>query len=223
MSLNLNEARAKETLEILRKTQAILENDHFVYVSGDHGSGWVDKDRIYPNTQYIFRLSQLLAETVASVDADMICGPAIGGLIIGQWTAHHLGLLSVFSEHDPTYKPPAKNITGVGLKRPFILRRGYDSLVAGKKVLVVDDIVNTGFSLKQTAEAVTKAGGIVVAAAALVTRGNVDAAQLGVEKFLYLLEYKIPAWPAASCKLCQEGVPINTHYAHGQEFVSHHE
>jgi orotate phosphoribosyltransferase len=53
-----------------------------------------------------------------------------------------------------------------------------------------------------------------------VSRGNVDAAGLGVDRFVYLLEYKIPAWPASTCQLCRAGVPINTRYAHGREYLA---
>jgi orotate phosphoribosyltransferase len=58
-----------------------------------------------------------------------------------------------------------------------------------------------------------------VAVAALVDRGNVDAAGLNVERYTYLLEVDIPGWPAAGCPLCKQGVPINTRYAHGQDFL----
>ena len=92
--------------------------------------------------------------------------------------------------------------------------------MSGKRVLVVDDIVNTGLSLRQTAEAVRGAGGEVVGATCLVSRGNVDAAGLGVGRFAYLLEYRIPAWPASVCQLCRTGVPINTRYAHGREYLA---
>ena len=66
-----------------------------------------------------------------------------------------------------------------------MLRRGYDRIVSGKRVLIVDDIVNTGLSLRQTGEAVRSAGGQVVGAACLVSRGNVAAAGLGVDRFVF--------------------------------------
>jgi orotate phosphoribosyltransferase len=204
---------AEETLRILAETHAILENDHFVYVSGDHGSGWIDKNAIYPHTQNVERLTRDLAEDVKPWGVEVVCGPATGGLLIADWTAHALGALSVFTEHDPTPQ-------GKALRGRFILRRGYDQVVAGKRVLVVDDIVNTGLSLRETAEAVCAAGGAVVGAACLVSRGNVGAAGLGVGRFVYLLEYKIPAWPGEGCPLCRAGVPVNTRYAHGQEFLA---
>jgi orotate phosphoribosyltransferase len=202
---------AAEALQILTESQALLENDHFVYISGDHGSGWIDKDAIYPHTERIERLCRDMAQVVRAWGAEAVCGPATGGLIIAEWTAHELGVLSLFAEHEPAPQDGA-------LRGRFVLRRGYDHLVSGKRVLVVDDIVNTGLSLRQTAEAVRRGGGQVIGAACLVSRGNVAAAGLGVDRFAYLVEVKIPAWPAAECKLCGAGVPINTGYAHGREF-----
>ena len=102
----------------------------------------------------------------------------------------------------------------------FELRRGYDRLVSGKRVLVVDGIVNSGLSLRQTMEAVRGARGRVAGAACLLSRGNVDASELGIDRFAYLAEYKIPSWPASGCKLCKAGVRINTRFAHGLEYLA---
>src|SRR6185437_5872469 len=135
---------AEEARRILAQTQAVLENDHFVYINGDHGSGWIDKDAIYPTTEHVARLCQDLADEVKGWNAEAVCGPAMGGLIVAEWTAHALGVLALYAEHDPAPQ-------GNALRGQFILRRGYDQLVAGKRVLIVDDIVNTGQSLKETA------------------------------------------------------------------------
>lgn len=204
---------AEETLRILTQSHAVIENDHFVYISGDHGSGWIDKDAIFPHTQHLAVLCRDLAEDVKDWGIEAVCGPATGGLIVAEWTAYALGVLALFAEHDPVSQ-------GNTLRGRFVLRRGYDQLVSGKRVLVVDDIVNTGLSLKETATAVRNAGGNVVGGACLVSRGNVDAAGLGLERFVSLLEYKIAAWPAEGCQLCQTGVPVNTRFAHGSEFVA---
>lgn len=212
MNLNRNLSRVDETLQILADAHAILENDHFVYISGDHGSGWIDKDTIFVNLERLRRLGVLLAELVADLRVDYLCGPATGGLIVAQWTAAVLKLPAVFAEHDG-------NLATDDLRGHFVLRRGYDRLVKGKRVLVVDDVVNSGHSIRQTAEAVRRAEGEVVAAAVLMHRGNVDADGMGVPEFRYLLEYDIPEWPAASCPLCKAGMPINTRFAHGQDFL----
>jgi orotate phosphoribosyltransferase len=212
MTEQLKGSFPQETLELLQQAGAVLQNDHFVYISGDHGSGWIDKDAIYPHTERIEKLSRRLAALLRGRGVDVVCGPATGGMIIAEWVAHELGALALFTEHD-TPRPGE-------LRGRFVLRRGYDHVIAGKQVLVVDDIVNTGQSIRQTIEAVRVAGGAVIAAGTLVNRGNVDAAGLGVTDFVYLLEYLIPAWPEAECPLCRAGVPINTQYAHGKDFLA---
>ena len=204
---------ARETIDLLTEAQAILANDHFVYVSGDHGSGWIDKDALYPHTDWAERLCRDLAIGVRDWEIDAVCGPATGGLIVAQWAAHELDALSLFAEHGDDAEPGT-------LRGRFVLKRGYDHLIAGKRVLVVNDIVNTGLSLRQTADAVRGAGGHVIGAACLATRGNVDAVGLGVDRFAYLLEYRIPAWPASECALCRAGVPINTRFAHGRDYLA---
>lgn len=201
-----------ETREMLLGCRALLSDDHFVYISGDHGSGWVDKDSIFVEPRRVARLGELLASAVRRFGAEILCGPATGGLIVAQWTAFVLGVPAVFAEHN---LPRSR----AELRGQFSFHRGYDQLVAGKRVLVVDDVVNTGQSVRQTVAAVRAAGGDVVAAGALVDRGNVDAASLGVSEYAYLMEYDIPDWSAAECPLCKAGVAVNTRYAHGQDFL----
>ena len=213
------EDSANQTLMILKECRAIIENDHFVYVSGHHGSGWINKDAIYPDTRRIIKLSKLLAEALVDIDADVICGPAIAGVIVSQWTAYHLQKLSVFAEHDLSRRSEGAAGRGGALRAPFILKRGYDKLVSKRRVIVVDDIINTGFSALSTIEAVSRSGGTVVALAVLINRGNIDVSEFGVDEFIFLLEYDIPVWPASECKLCLKGVPINTDYGHGREFL----
>jgi orotate phosphoribosyltransferase len=208
---------AHRTRDILLRSHAILEHDHFVYDSGQHGSGWIDKDVINEYTDREDGLCHMLAELLRDLDAEVVCGPATGGLIVSQWTAHALGIRSVFAEHDDT---SATTTADGPVRGPFILRRGYDQVVRGQRVVVVDDVMNTGLSVRQTVDAVRAAGGQVVAAGVLVTRGNATGADLGVGDFRYLLEYEIPSWPAASCKLCQAGVPVNTRYAHGADYMA---
>jgi orotate phosphoribosyltransferase len=203
---------AVETRQLLTAARAIFHDDHFVYISGDHGSGWIDKDVIFVDLAHTARLGQLLAAATGDLDVDIVCGPATGGLIVSQWTASARKLPAVFAELN---SPRA----AAELRGKFAFHRGYDRLLAGKRVLVVDDVVNTGHSIRQTVAAVRECDGTVIAAAALVDRGNVSAADLGVDCYRYLLEIDIPSWPAADCPLCRQRVPINTQYAHGQDFL----
>src|SRR5262245_28659410 len=153
---------AERTAAILRETGALLTDRHVVYTSGRHGNAYVNKDAIYPHTERVAELCGFLANFARVVRADVVCGPAMGGIILAQWTGHHLGLPAVYAE----------KAAGGGMT----LRRGYDGLVRGRRVVVVEDVVNTGGSLRDTVAAVRAAGGEIVLAAALCNRGGVRAA-----------------------------------------------
>jgi orotate phosphoribosyltransferase len=71
-------------------------------------------------------------------------------------------------------------------------------------------------------DAVRGAGGEVATVSALCTRGNAGPEEVGCEDFVYLAEIEIPSWPAEGCELCRKGVPINTRYAHGADYIAAH-
>ncbi len=108
----------------------------------------------------------------------MVVSPAMGGVIIGHEVGRSLGLEAVFVERP----------TGT-----FEFRRGF-ALKPGQKVLLVEDVVTTGLSSREAMKAVAKAGGEVIAAAALVDRSD-GAADLGVP-FFPLIRLTVPAYPA---------------------------
>ena len=190
---------------ILAEARAMIAGSHVVYTSGKHGSAYVNKDAVYPNTENVAELCRFLADAAAPHRPEVVCGPAMGGIILAQWTGHHLGLPAVYAE---------KTEGGMAL------RRGYDKLVAGKRVLVVEDILNTGGSIRDTIAAVRAAGGQVVAAAALVNRGAVTAATVGAPALVALLDVALDAWDADTCPLCRDGVPVNTDVGKGRQFLA---
>ena len=202
-----------ETLQIISSCGALLLEDHFVYASGDHGSGWIAKDLVSIRPALTMRLGALLAQACADLEPapELVCGPAIGGLLCGHATAFAMELPFVYAEHHPGESTPT-----------FELRRGFGEVVAGREVLVVDDVVNTGFSIGLVIRAVREAGGRVGTAATWVDRGSVDAAGLGVDRFIRLVEIDLPSWPESDCPLCAQRVPINTRYAHGAEYLEAH-
>jgi orotate phosphoribosyltransferase len=206
---------SSDTATLLRAWGTLLEQDHFVYISGQHGSGWIDKDAVYPYTTRTSALAARIAESVAGRGIEIVCGPATGGLIIAQWVAHHLGALAVFGEHGEASPADTSDI-----RRPFILKRGYDQLVRERNVLVVDDVINTGFSIRGIIEAVRVNGGTVTVAAAVCNRGSLTPEQLHVEELISLAEIRLQSWPAQDCPLCRSRIPINTHYAHGADYVA---
>lgn len=194
--------------EILADCGALITDDHFVYTSGLHGPAYVNKDALYPNTSVVREVCGLMAESVAQLEPDVVCGPALGAIILSQWTAHRLSeisakrVLSVYAE---------KTEDGDGL----VLRRGYDDLVRDRDVVVVEDIVNTGLSIRRAIGAVREGGGRVVAATALVDRGGLEAASLGVDVYVPLSRIQLVTYSAQDCPLCQAGVPVNTRLGKG--------
>jgi orotate phosphoribosyltransferase len=197
---------ADRAAAILAEASAVLRDTHVVYTSGRHGSAYVNKDAVYPRTERVRELCGLLADAARPLGAEIVCGPAMGGIILAQWTGHHLGLPAVYAE---------KAAAG-GL----VLRRGYDKLVAGRRVVVVEDVINTGGSLVEAIQAVRTAGGTVVGAVALCNRGGVTAAALDVPALHALLDLSLESWPAEDCPLCRRGVPVNTDVGKGREFLA---
>jgi orotate phosphoribosyltransferase len=191
---------------ILAEAGAVIRDSHVVYTSGRHGSAYVNKDAVYPLTDRVRELCGLLADAARPLDAEIVCGPAMGGIILSQWTGHHLGLPALYAEKAP--------------EGGMALRRGYDALVRGRRVLVVEDVVNTGGSLADAVAAVRAAGGTVVGAVALCNRGGVTAAALGVPALHALVELSLDSWPAEECPLCRRGVPVNTAVGKGREFLA---
>lgn len=191
----------------------MLQGDHFVYSSGKHGDVYINKNDLFAFTRACCSAGKLMAELFSGSVIDTVAGPAMCGILPAHWTAFHLSNLQ------------NKEIYGIFAERdsaaPFAFKRGYDKFIAGKNVLIVDDIANSGGTLKKFVQVVKAAGGNVVAAAVLVNRNpkNVNADFLDVP-FHSLADLEFPAYDAADCPLCREGLPINTSVGHGQEFMA---
>jgi orotate phosphoribosyltransferase len=126
----------------------------------------------------------------------------------------------VFAAHGKEHGYDPRAAQPGPLRPPSVLKRGCDRLAAGKRVLVVDDVVNTGESVAETGAAVKAAGGEVATVAALCSRSDAGPAEVGCKDYVWLVEGQIPSWPAADCELCRRGVPINTRFAHGADFLA---
>ena len=139
-------------------------------------------------------------------------GPATGGIILSQWVAYHLSEL----EGRDVYSTYADK-DGEG----FVIKRGYDELIKGKNVIVVEDLVTTGGSLRKVIEAARGAGATVAAAVAVCNRGDVTSEMIGnPPEFISLLTVQLEQWPAEECELCKTGIPVNTDVGHGKEFLA---
>jgi orotate phosphoribosyltransferase len=206
----------QDVLATLARVGALITGDHLVYTSGRHGSSYVNKDALYPHTAATAAVCARIAERFAGAGVEVVAGPTVGGVIMAQWTAHRLGelsgreVLAVYAEEE----------VGEGGGRRRLFRRGYDRLVAGRRVLVVEDILTTGGSVRLVVEAVAAAGGTVVGVGALCNRGAVVAAAIGVAELYCLSEVPLESFAPDDCPLCAAGVPVNTTVGKGAAFAA---
>ncbi|MEK7195437.1 MAG: phosphoribosyltransferase family protein, partial [Patescibacteria group bacterium] len=187
----------REVLEILGRTGAVITGSHIVYTSGKHGKAYVNKDAVYPHTADTSRLCGAIAERFLLDGVEVVIAPAIGGVILSQWVAHHLTEMT------------EREVLGVYAEKiegdAFAIRRGYDKLVAGKRVLVVEDVLTTGGSAKKVVEAVRALGGEVVGLGVLCNRGGITPQDVAdVPKLDALVNVKLDAWDEATCPLCEQ-------------------
>lgn len=201
-------------MQILKDAGAIIEG-HFIGASGRHLPVYINKDAWLLHTQLVSKICRELAELNKDKDIDVVVGPAVGGVVISQWTAFHLSeitgkeVLSVFTEKTP--------------EGGQILKRNYDKVVSGKRILAVEDTVTTGGSVKKTIEAIKNAGGNIIQLSLIVNRNPklvtgevfgmpVNAlAEIDMESYE---EFEVPDWLKA--------IPVNTTYGHGAQYIKEH-
>jgi len=199
-------------VDILKKVGAVITDSHFVYTSGKHGSVYINKDAVYPHTAETSKIGELFANKYKDVDVDVVAAPALGGIILSQWVAYHLSklkgkeILGVYTEKTPD--------------KQMIFTRGYDKLVKGKNVLVIEDLTTTGGSVRKVVDTVKATGGNVVAVCVMVNRDpeHVTSDVVG-GPFSALGVLKAAAFDEVHCELCKKNVPINTNVGHGRKYL----
>lgn len=202
----------KNILDTLKKTNALITDSHFVLTSGKHSPIYVNKDALYPHTKEASKIGKMFAEKFKSLDIDAVAGPALGGIILSQWTAYHLSKLK------------KKDILGVytekTLEKNQVFTRGYDKLVRGKNILVVEDLTTTGQSVKKVINSVLEHGGKVIAVGVMVNRDpkNISSKTIGAP-FFSLGELFTQNYDEKNCPLCKKGVPINASVGHGKKYL----
>ena len=175
-------------LDLFRASGALLEG-HFRLTSGLHSNGYLQCALVLQHPKHAEALGGALAERVRALDVQLVVSPALGGLIIGHEVGRGLGVRAIFAERQE----------GV-----LTLRRGF-SITPGERVLVVEDVLTTGGSTRETIDVVTKAGGRVVGAAAIVNRGG--TVDLGVP-FEALATVSFPTWPADAVPEWLAAIPV---------------
>lgn len=180
-----------EVLDIFRSCDALLEG-HFILSSGLRSPVFLQKNRVFMFPEKAEKLCWALAEKIRAEgygDISQVVSPAIGGIIPGYETARHLRVPAIFTER----------VNGV-----FELRRSF-SVEPGEKVIVVEDIVSTGLSIRECIDCVKALGADVVAAACIVDR-SAGEADIGVP-LVALTQYKVPAYAPDALPPELEAIP----------------
>jgi orotate phosphoribosyltransferase len=183
----MTEAQVKE---LFIKTNAIMEG-HFLLTSGLHSPLYVEKFNVLQHPKYTEMLCQALAEKFAAENIETVVGPVTGGILLAHEVGKALGTRAIFTERE---------------NGKMTFRRGF-KLKEGERVLIVEDIVTTGGSVKEVIAAVKEQGGIPVAVGMLVDRSG-GKANFGEVPYKALLNLDVTTYQPDACPLCKEGKPM---------------
>lgn len=179
----INKERVKEIFHDLK----VLRQGHFLYTSGKHGDCYMQCARLLEQPKYAGEIIKGLADEFKGDNIDIVVGPAIGGIAISYEFARQLNTLSFFAEREDSIMK---------------LRRGFQ-IPQGARVLVVEDVITTGGSVKEVMDVVNNEGGQVVGVAVIVDRtgGKIDFGT----KFVSAYSQVLKSYDADECPLCKEG------------------
>lgn len=181
--------RESDLLTVFRRSGALLEG-HFRLSSGLHSPQYLQCALVLQHPRDAEAVGAALADRVRAYDATCVLSPALGGIVIGQEVARGLDVRALFAERqDGT----------------LTLRRGF-SLTSDDRVLVVEDVVTTAGSTRETMAVARQHGATVVGACSIVDRsGGTHGLEVPYEA---LLPMTVPTYQESDCPLCRDGVPV---------------
>jgi orotate phosphoribosyltransferase len=198
-------------LEIFERRK-VFQKGHYRGTSGSHMDLYVDKYALYPYYKDLTIVCLALAQRfLEPYTPEVVVGPAKGGIILSQWVAYHLTMLTnrdvcaIFAE--PNESSSAKD--------QWIITHGYEQLVAGRKTAVVDDTVTTGGTVRSVVETVRRCNGLISAVGVMCAapgKGNKITAEDvgGVKNFFALTTVERQVSIPEECPQCRQGMPVNT-------------
>ncbi len=176
----------EEVLDIYTKTGALLTG-HFLLSSGLHSDRYLQSALVLQQPEIATRLCAELAAHFRDLRIEVVIAPALGGVFVSHETARALGVRALFAER---------------VNGELTLRRGF-SIKTNERVLVVEDVITTGKSTRETIAVVKNAGGQVIAAGSLIDRSG-GKADLGVP-YRSLVTLDVPTYQPDACPLCRAG------------------
>lgn len=179
----INKDRVKEIFKELE----VLRHGHFLFTSGRHSDNYMQCAKLLQYPHYTEEIIKGMSEEFKDDNIEIVIGPAIGGITISYEFARQLNTLSYFTERE-------NNI--------MALRRGF-TIPQGARVLVVEDVITTGGSVREVMDIVEQQGGLVVGVAVIVDRtgGKIDFGT----KLVTAFSEPLVSYAADECPLCKEG------------------
>jgi orotate phosphoribosyltransferase len=197
----------EKALADLQRYEVLMLNGHFDFGNGYHGTLYLNPHQLFRYPSTIWRFAQDLLEVIPSSvldETEVVAGPVTGGALLGHTIAGLLDSRREIARPSIMFAP-----FSVDQQCGQVLSRFYQQHVRGRKVLIVDDVRNTGQTFGRCAALVREGGGTVLATAEIYDRLEA-VLDIGVPNFA-LAEYKAPDnYPVADCPLCERGVPITS-------------
>ena len=178
-----------ELRDLFRRSGALLEG-HFRLTSGLHSSGYLQCALVLQHPAHAEALGRAIADRTRSLRPTAVLSPALGGVVIGHEVGRALGVRALFAERQDG---------------ELTLRRGF-VIAENDRVLVVEDVLTTGGSTRETMQVARASGGQVVGAASIVNRSG-GRAEFDVP-FASLLDVDLPTYEPDKCPLCAKGLPV---------------
>ena len=207
-------SEAARVHQILTETGALVQDSHFVYTTTMHGRDYINKDAVYTNPLLTWELAQMIAKQAKGLEFSVVAAPEKGGIILSNNVALALSrrrrrnpVQSVYAEKRPT-------------NDGFYFGRGFDRIIEGQRVLLVEDTVNTGYSVDTMVSALKEYQAEITAIIAICNRGVITDQVIQGVPFQALLQIPMEVWSQAECLPCQEGVPINTLLGKGAQYLA---
>jgi orotate phosphoribosyltransferase len=180
---------ANAVLDLFRQSGALLEG-HFRLTSGLHSDRYLQSALVLQHPELASRLGEALAERTRHLQPRVVLSPALGGIVIGQEVGRALGIRAIFAERQ---------------EKRLTLRRGF-TVAPSDRVLVVEDVITTGGSTRETIAVAADAGARTFGAAAIIDRGG-ESARVDVPLFS-LVRLDVPTYQPDACPLCAKDIPV---------------
>lgn len=198
-----------------------IYSGHFVGVSTKHLAGYCNIDPLLPHVSLVSDMIEKIVEQFKDAGIETVAAPAVGAIPFSHWGAHHLKQMT----GKEVFGVWADKVSGSEQREFIFEREGFVEKVKGRKVLLIEDMINQMASIKAMIKTVRAAGGDIVGVGSVAYNRGVSAEALDVPKFVGLCSVEYDVWVAEDCPkngLCAKGEPIITDIGHGDDFQKAH-